>query len=224
MQLKGKGIISHLQREALLSFSKLTDASQFYLTGGTALAEFYLGHRKSFDLDLFTAQKELILPVSRLYEEELKKISTVQIVRRFESIVELEFQSPSEATRVQMALDSPFRFEPLVDSDIGVKINNFHDLAVDKILAFFGRAEPRDAVDVFFILKKMDFKNLVQGAAQKDPGFDLYWLAIAFEKVKDFPDEINRWPVEMLKDINVKEIKSLFANLSNEVMRKITRK
>jgi len=37
------------------------------------LAEFYLGHRKSFDLDLFTSEKELILPFSRILEEEMKK-------------------------------------------------------------------------------------------------------------------------------------------------------
>jgi len=34
----------------------------FYLTGGTALAEFYLAHRKSFDLDIFTTEKGIIIP------------------------------------------------------------------------------------------------------------------------------------------------------------------
>jgi len=52
--LKSKGIITKLQKEILFIFSKLADSRIFYLTGGTALAEFYLGHRKSFDLDLFT--------------------------------------------------------------------------------------------------------------------------------------------------------------------------
>lgn len=32
---------------------------RFYLTGGTALAEFYLKHRLSEDLDLFTQDQEV---------------------------------------------------------------------------------------------------------------------------------------------------------------------
>ncbi|MDP1547610.1 MAG: hypothetical protein Q8L87_16500 [Anaerolineales bacterium] len=33
-------------------------------------------------------------------------------------------------------------------------INDYPDLRVDKLLAYFGRAEPRDAVDLYFILQK----------------------------------------------------------------------
>jgi hypothetical protein len=42
--LKGFGILTPLQKEFLEVFSGLPDQSQFYLTGGTALAEYYLGH------------------------------------------------------------------------------------------------------------------------------------------------------------------------------------
>jgi hypothetical protein len=46
--LKSNGIITDLQREILLIFSTIPDSDMFYLTGGTALTEFYLAHRKSF--------------------------------------------------------------------------------------------------------------------------------------------------------------------------------
>jgi len=39
--LKSKGIMSELQKELLFSLSNLADFQHFYLTGGTALAEFY---------------------------------------------------------------------------------------------------------------------------------------------------------------------------------------
>ena len=61
MVLKSKGIISELQKGILNIFSNIADSKLFYLTGGTALAEFYLAHRKSFDLDIFTTEKELVL-------------------------------------------------------------------------------------------------------------------------------------------------------------------
>lgn len=47
--MKGKGILSAFQKQVLLAFVNLPDSNRFYLTGGTALAEFYFGHRLSFD-------------------------------------------------------------------------------------------------------------------------------------------------------------------------------
>jgi hypothetical protein len=56
--LSGKGLLTPLQRSFLSLFSQLADKDQFYLTGGTALAEYYLGRCLSFDLDLFTASTD----------------------------------------------------------------------------------------------------------------------------------------------------------------------
>lgn len=219
--LKGKGIITNLQREILKLFSTLSDSQFFYLTGGTALSEFYLAHRKSYDLDLFSVERGIILPFSRVLEDELKKRFRVNVIRRLESLVEMEVQGFNEATRIQLAIDSPARFEDPVDSDIGIKINDYKDLIVDKLLAFYGRAEARDAVDLFFILQREGFQKLVELAKQKDPGFDLYWFAIALERVKGLPDEIERWPVDMLIRLNAKEIKALFTGIIYQIMEEI---
>jgi hypothetical protein len=89
---------------------------------------------------------------------------------------------------------------------------------VDKLLAFFGRAEPRDAVDLFFILQTESFSELTCLAAKKDPGFDLYWLAVALEEVQSFPDELELWPVEMVRPLDVGELKTLFRRLAKEIM------
>jgi hypothetical protein len=219
--LKSNGIITDLQREILLIFSTIPDSDMFYLTGGTALTEFYLAHRKSFDLDIFTTEKALVIPFSHVFEDEIKKVFQIKVIRRLETFVEFEVSGKDEKTRVQIAIDSPFRFENPVDSDIGIKVNDYTDLIVDKLLAFFGRAEPRDAVDLFFILKDEDFWKLTELAKGKDPGFDLYWMAIALKKVENFPDEINLWPVDMIKDVNPKEIKTLFSKLAIEIMERI---
>ena len=110
--LKGKGILSELQKRVISALICITDFSHFYLTGGTALAEFYFGHRKSYDLDIFTSQVGLILPVSRLVEEEFKKSKfSLNIIRRFESFTEFEISQENEIIKVQFALDSPFRLK-----------------------------------------------------------------------------------------------------------------
>jgi len=219
--LKSKGIITQLQKNILTHFSAIKDSNNFYLTGGTALAEFYFGHRKSFDIDLFTSQKELIIPFSYVFEEKMSEIFTVKIIRRFETFVEFEVGKSTETVKVQFAYDSPFRIKQPVDSDIGVKVNNYEDIITDKLLTFFGRSEPRDAIDLFFILQKENFEQLIDFAYKKDTGFDLYWFAIALEKVKKFPDDLKQWPVEMIREVDIKKLKNTFENLTLKIMQKI---
>lgn len=216
--LKSKNILTPLQKEVLTFFSKIKDSTYFLLTGGSALAEFYLGHRRSFDLDMFTSEKELILPFSRTLEEEMKKQFSVTVTRRFETFVEYEIGIEKESVKLQLAYESPFRLEPPIESPLGVKINNYRDLTTDKFLAFFQRAEPRDAIDLFFILKSEEFRKLTQQAAQKDPGFDLYWMAVALSRVIEFPEDLQRWPVEMVLEVKIQDLKKLFSDLSANIM------
>jgi hypothetical protein len=44
--IKGFGILTPLQKEFIEILASLPDKDQFYLAGGTALAEYYLGHLK----------------------------------------------------------------------------------------------------------------------------------------------------------------------------------
>jgi hypothetical protein len=94
---------------------------------------------------------------------------------------------------------------------------------VDKLQAFFGRTEARDAVDLYFILNTENLWELSALAKQKDPGFDLYWLAVAMEKAQEFPDEIERWPVEMIAQADARSIKDRFSGFAREILDKIKR-
>lgn len=221
--LQGKGLLTPFQREFLILFSQIPDQSRFYLTGGTALAEFYLGHRFSFDLDLFTSEAELILPFSYQIQEAANSINIgVKVTRRFASYVEFVVSRGEASLKVDLALDSPFRFAPPVETDLGIMANNFEDLKIDKILAYYGRAEPRDAVDLYFILQGNQANELFERAKQKDPGFDLYWFAIALNRAEGFPDEIERWPVKMLQKLHAPDLKRNFLTLAQEIMGDIT--
>lgn len=219
--LKSKGTISNIQKDALLVISRTSGMDRFCLAGGTALADYYLAHRKSFDLDIFAGEKDIVLPFSADVTDNLKKDFLVSVTRRFPTFVELEVSRADEKTKIQFAYDSPFKLEEPSDSDAGMKIRSFKDLISDKMLAFFGRVEPRDAVDLFFIFKTEDVWKIAELAAQKDTGFDLYWLAIALRKAKHFPDNIAEWPVELLKPLDATDLKALFSNLEKTIMEKI---
>ena len=184
-------LINKVQTTILQSFGRVVDSDQFYLTGGTALSYFYLHHRKSNDLDFFTSVEEIVAPFSRRLEEKLKKQGiSVTRQRGIRSFVELWVKQEETATLIHLAQDAAFRFEATREFPgyPGLKVDSLADLASNKLLALFGRATLRDFVDVYFIVRKAGFgrEDLMEKAGRKDPGFDLYWLGVAFERIKTF--------------------------------------
>jgi hypothetical protein len=221
--LRGRGLLTVLQRDMLEVVAGLPDQKDFYLTGGTALAEFYLGHRVSYDFDLFTAEGDLIVPFSHQLEAASARAGLrVSVTRRFATFVEFLATKAEETLRVDLALDTPFRFEPPVLSEYGIRVNSLRDLRSDKVLAYYGRAEPRDAVDLYFILQQEQLEPLLAQAARKDPGFDIYWMAVALNRATEFPDEPERWPVKMLREFDPRELKQEFRQLAMALMAEVT--
>jgi hypothetical protein len=123
---------------------------------------------------------------------------------------------------MDLAQDSPFQLEPPARTEAGIWVSSLSDLRVDKLFAYYGRAEPRDAVELHFILQQAPFDELMAQAAQKDPGFDLYWFAVALNRVADFPDELERWPGQMLQPLNPYELKVQFQELALQLMARVT--
>lgn len=217
--IKGFGTLTPLQREFMELLASLPDKEQFYLAGGTALSEYYLGHRLSFDLDYFTSTENLILPLSYQIENACqKKGLPLKVVRRFGTFVELLVENRNESLKVDLALDSPYRFESPVLSNEGIYINDYADLRSDKLLAYFGRSEPRDAVDLYFILQKESPEALLEQAAKKDTGFDLYWFALALNRSENFPDEPERWLVKMIRPFEPRKLKQMFLDWAVKLM------
>jgi hypothetical protein len=76
-----------------------------------------------------------------------------------------------EATRVDWAHDSAWRFMPLVRDDLGGLLLHPVDLAVNKLLALAGRDEPRDFVDILFVHRTvLPLAGLAWAAVGKDAG------------------------------------------------------
>jgi hypothetical protein len=221
--LRGKGLLTPIQRAFIEAFAGLPDAEAFYLAGGTALAEYYLGHRLSFDLDMFTGESGLVLPLS--YQVEVLSQTygfTVAPIRRFASYVEFLISEGDASLKVELAQDTPFRFAAPLKAEPGIRVNDLLDLQVDKLLAYYGRAEPRDAVDLHFILRQEPLGRLLELAPEKDPGFDLYWFAVALNRAGEFPDELSRWPVQMIEPFDPPQLKAQFRDLAEQIMEGLT--
>ncbi len=219
-------ILERVQKEVLNCLREIPEANTFYLTGGTALSAFYLQHRKSNDLDFFTSTEELILPFSFKIEQALKvKGFKTERARGFRSFVELFVHSHVGSTVIHIALDSPFRFEHPRDVEDfpGLKIDSLIDIASNKLLALFGRATLRDFVDVYFLIKERLTKSeLTEKAKIKDPGFDLYWLGVAFDRINEFSDDSPEMLL-LIKPCSIQELKRFFNEWRWEIYREISK-
>lgn len=136
-------------------------SNKFYWTGGTLLAIYYLHHRYSYDLDLFSEQPfsyEELIPFINLVKKKLSisKIKEHKIHDRWEFII-----SDEEITRIEFVYynHEKKRLRPL-QNFMGISIDSLEDIAANKTMAYFDRNEPKDLFDLYFLMTKKRFSAL----------------------------------------------------------------
>lgn len=220
MSGKEKEALTSLQQEIINVLKGIEEAKGFYFTGGSALSAYYLCHRLSEDMDFFTPTEKLIQYLPKKLSDELEKRGIkVSLIRSFSSFVEIVVQKGEESMRVQFALDSPYKLDKAKEID-GMIVDSLIDIAAGKMLALFGRAAERDFVDIYFLIKEgyCDLDELIQKASEKDPGMDKYFLAMAFEQVRKFPDNPEDLRLKLLKPLDIKDMKRIFIEKAVELL------
>jgi len=222
MAKKEESILNKYQKKILKLISKEKYFTQrFYLTGGTALAEFYLKHRISEDLDFFCEKQEVNpIPISRFLKEKTKILDLEKYVtERIRGVYSffLHFKNKD-------ILKVDFSYYPFPRIEKGVKfgnleINSVYDIGTDKVHTMVLYPRARDFIDIYFIVKEKnyDFYDLLIKAKAK---FD--WDITAIElgsrlletsKLTDYP--------RMLKEINHQEWKKFFLKEAKKLKKEI---
>ena len=90
-------------------------------------------------------------------------------IREGSGFYRLEVSQGDDVTEVDFGAD--FRLLPIEQGPLGPTLSG-EELAINKVLAVFGRAEARDFVDFSVLTKRYDLEKLMRRAFEKDPGFD----------------------------------------------------
>ena len=143
-------------------------SKNFYWTDGTLLAERYLHHRKSYDVDLFTEKPfmyETVAPLIQELKEKtgLRSIEEKKVFDRWEFFIHNHDEVRVEFVHYNFpALKSRKRIN-------GIFADSLEDLAANKTMAVVDRHEPKDVVDIFFLMRdrKFDSKKLLRLAKKK---------------------------------------------------------
>jgi len=134
------------QKRLLRAFSRSSLAGSFYLTGGTALAAFHLGHRVSEDLDFFT---ERDVPVEAVLEFlGGLGMGIPQYQHLFDRRIFLLPAAPGSALKVEFTR-YPFPRCASGSEVDGVRVDSLRDILANKLLALTERNEPKDFVDLY---------------------------------------------------------------------------
>jgi predicted nucleotidyltransferase component of viral defense system len=175
--------LTELQSEILRRF--FARQSDFFLTGGAALAGFYLGHRETHDLDLFTESAPLDEGEQTLREigNELDLvIESVQRAPAFRRFL-VRRRNGGESLVVDLVKDEVPQLggKHIID---GVRIDSAEEILANKICALLSRTEERDLVDVMALLEcGLDLLTAVKAAARKDGAVtpsQLAWVLSSF--------------------------------------------
>ena len=222
----GKTILTPKQLDFLELAQKEPEITKrFYLTGGTALAEFYLKHRKSEDVDLFTEKKEID---PKLIEAFLKKISPVLSVVHIKRSQFLGLFSYILVYKDGEQLKVDFNYYPFPRIEKGLKyknleIDSLYDIAVNKLHTLFMKPRERDYIDLFFILNEENYslKRLILDAKAKfDWDIDKMNLVNQFVRVKDIKEkELPRLIVPLKKNSMEKYFLDLAKGLKEEIFK-----
>lgn len=180
--------LTPLQASFLARFFAADVGQMFFLTGGTALAAYYLHHRLSVDLDLFTlddlALREATVLIPQLATDLGCRIGRARETEHFRQFL-LE---PEAAPSLQIDLVRDFGPQYGQHQKYGdVIVDSMENIGANKLAAILGRSEPKDFVDLYFLLHAgYSFDDLLEKAQEKDLGLQPFFLAGALRQVLHF--------------------------------------
>lgn len=213
----GEAVLTDKQKEIIAAVSREPNLADFYLTGGTALAAYYLKHRFSDDLDFFVF-KEPDKIFLHSFTERLKTTIGASSFR-FERLYDRNqffFSFGEEELKVEFTKYPFIQLEEPIIKD-GIKIDGLRDIAANKLMAILDRFEPKDFVDLFFILKEFKLENIVQDIENKF-GVKVGEIFLGGELAK--AKRVEALP-KMIKEMTVEELKEFFAKEAKKLEPKI---
>ncbi len=162
------------------------------LAGGYAVRAHGIGSRPSGDVDLFT---------TRQHRDEFPELTSVvvsalgtagyvtSVIMSGETFVRLIVTDPVDGQEEKVELSADWRAHDPVQLDIGPVLHP-DDAAANKVCALFGRALPRDFLDVDATLTNGMYtrEQLLELAAESDHGFDLLLFADALGALTQITD------------------------------------
>ena len=159
-----------------------------FVAGGTILNAGEDSPRYSKDVDIFH-DVESSVAASAETDAATLRAAGYEVVWLMRQPMFHRAQVVREGSRllIEWVFDSAFRFFPVERDDLAGWRLNLYDAATNKLLALFGRGEPRDYLDVlFFHQRHLSLGALCWASAGKDPGVNPFMILEECQRTTHF--------------------------------------
>ncbi|MEI8140716.1 MAG: nucleotidyl transferase AbiEii/AbiGii toxin family protein [bacterium] len=213
MNWENSKAITPLKREFLKAF--FLREKRFFLTGGSALGLFYLQHRFSYDLDLFsTGHVDWIELDGTMHLCARAMSADLELLRNAPTFRRYRLVRADHSEIIDIVVD----VSPQVDSEkrwIGdVQVDTLHEIMLNKITTLISRCELKDIVDLFF-LERVGFKieDCFEEAQQKDGGLDPAMISLLLNSVT-----ITELPDYMIEPLTIEELRGFVDDMKRRMV------
>lgn len=163
---------------------------RFFLTGGAALAGFYLHHRSTLDLDLFTLDGDAFTIGRRTLEAVASELGATLAVRQhapgFERLV---LSGATESVVVNLVLERVAQTAGPKQWVGTIAVDPIEEILANKLTTVLSRAEERDLIDLLWLERKgLQVESALAAALAKDGGCTPAALAFVLSEIV-IPDD-----------------------------------
>lgn len=198
--------LSALQMDFLHAFFQREH--RFFLTGGAALVGFHLGHRETYDLDLFTLDDVMVEGFAAVTEVARQFGATLESLQTSPDFRRLLLRRDAEALVIDLVRERVAQAMPEKMVVGEIRVDPPEEILANKLCALLSRSEVRDLVDVR-ALESIGYRieDALPAAHQKDHGLtpaQLGWVLRQIEFGDDLvpPSDVSRQELnEYLDDL-----------------------
>lgn len=217
-----KTILNSIQKQILSVLVKDSSFTKyFYLSGGTALSEYYLHHRLSDDLDFFTETEVDKIWLNSLMKKVKKTINSQKLDIEESFNRNLVFFNSSRGK-----IKTEFTYYPFVQIEKStlidnLKVDSLTDIAVNKFFTVYQKPTARHFIDLYLILntEKYSWQKIEKLARIKfETNIDLIQLGsqlIKAETVRDLPKMLINLPEIKWRNYFMEKARGLKNKLRN---------
>ena len=210
--LSPKETLSALQWEFLSFFFQR--APPFFLTWGTALSAFYLQHRHSEDLDLFTLDSDAFDRVPLYVADTATRLTvSVALLQTAPQFRRYQLSRKGESVIVDFVREVVPQISEEKNGFEGIMVDTLDDITANKICTVISRAEIKDYIDLYFLGRAgYPLEDYIELAQRKDAGVSQAMLAYLLSEVR-----LSKVPDFMIAPVSLKDLQEYFQSLARKL-------
>ena len=161
--------ISDSVARILKELMRIEELSKFRLVGGTSLS-LQLGHRESYDIDMFTDQEYGSVDwknIDRILRDKFSYVSNDTMGISGMGITQLVGTSDAEIVKLDMYYTDPFIQDELRRD--GVRLAGIEDIAAMKLRVISAAGRKKDFWDIHEMLERYELKVLLGWFSKRYP-------------------------------------------------------